>query len=112
VCTGYDSATGQSTDFPSGQTVYVIFSTYFTTATLVAQVSMLRSGNLEDVSLPVPSPRVVMSTSRRPLSGRHKPSQPASATTAQPQPRTGLPGGLRSGGEGGTGDTRSGGIRI
>jgi hypothetical protein len=44
VGTGYDSATGQSTDFPSGQTEYIVFSTYSTTATSDAQVSMLRSG--------------------------------------------------------------------
>jgi hypothetical protein len=93
VCTGYDSATGQSMDFPSGQTIYIVFSTALTTATSVALVSMPRSGNLEDASLPVPS-------------------RSASATTAQPQRRSGLPGGLRSGGEGGTNDTRSRGLRI
>ena len=93
VCTGYDSATGQSMDFPSGQPVYIVFSTALTTATSVALVSRLRSGNLEGASLPVPS-------------------RSASARTAKPQRYSGLPGGLRSGGVGGTSDTRSRGLRI
>ena len=71
--TGYDSATGQSMDIPSGQTVCIVFSTSLTTSTSVALISMPRSGNLEDAS---------------------------------------LPGGLRSGGEGGTSDTCSRGLRI
>jgi len=57
VGTGYDSAAkaaiGQATDFSPGQTVYIVFSTHSTTAAAVARISLLRTGNLEDVSLPI-----------------------------------------------------------
>jgi hypothetical protein len=56
VGTGYDSATrtvtGQATDFAADQEIYIVFTTH-SPERAVAQVFLLRSGNLEDRSLPV-----------------------------------------------------------
>lgn len=56
VGTGYDSATstvtGQATDFAADQEIYIVFTTHSPTRA-AAQVFLLRSGNLEDRSLPI-----------------------------------------------------------
>lgn len=56
VGTGYDSAastlTGQATEFAADQEIYIVFTTH-SPSRAVAQVTLSRSGNLEDRSLPI-----------------------------------------------------------
>jgi hypothetical protein len=57
IGSGYDAVKqaviGQGNSFSPAQDVYIAFATYSSAAHGVAEVSLLRSGNLEDMSPPI-----------------------------------------------------------